>query len=125
MGDWDRPAGARHRDPGARVSRPAVRAHAPLDAVRAVSWCSTGLDRRPIVRSPSEMDAATRRAVLVRVRRPDPERAWLHHRSFCHHDDATKVSSLSSSGTIVELGDLVVVLTSVHVLLPFLKARDE
>ena len=65
------------------------------------------------------------RAVLVRVRAPDPDGTRRQQQSFCLFDDATGVSTLSCSGTLIELGDRLVVLASARVLLPFLTNRNE
>jgi hypothetical protein len=80
------------------------------------------------LRQPCERDRSgeqAQRAVLVRVRAPDPDGARRQQQSFCLFDDATGVSTLSCSGTLIELGDRLVVLASAHVLSPFLTNRSE
>ena len=65
------------------------------------------------------------RAVLVRVKAPDPEGTRRQQQSFCLFDDAAGVSTMSCSGTLIELGDRLVVLASARVLSPFLTNRNE
>ena len=64
------------------------------------------------------MEAIARNAVLVRIHGPDPKGTKRNDQSFSLFDAG--ITTLSASGTVVELGGKLVVLTTAHALRPFL-----
>ena len=68
------------------------------------------------------MATASRSAVLVRVQGPDPKGTKRNDQSFSLFDAG--ITTLSASGTIIPLGDRLVVLTSAQVLRPFLTQKN-
>ena len=77
------------------------------------------------VDAPAMVDAAMvgAAAVLVRVQGPDPKGTKRNDQSFSLFDAG--ITTLSASGTILQVGDRLVVVTSAHVLRPFLTKKNK
>lgn len=69
------------------------------------------------------MDQSARSAVLVRVQGPDPKGTKRNDQSFSLFDAG--ITTLSASGTILPVGDRLVVVTSANVLRPFLTQKNK
>ncbi len=69
------------------------------------------------------MDQSARSAVLVRVQGPDPKGTKRNDQSFSLFDAG--ITTLSASGTILPLGEKLVVVTSANVVRPFLTKKNK
>lgn len=69
------------------------------------------------------VDVASAAAVLVRVQGPDPKGTKRNDQSFSLFDAG--ITTLSCSGTIMKVGERLVVVTSAHVLRPFLTKKNK
>ena len=69
------------------------------------------------------MDKSATAAVLVRVQGPDPKGTKRNDQSFSLFDAG--ITTLSASGTIVPVGERLVVVTSASVLRPFLTKKNK
>lgn len=82
-----------------------------------------GVGRCHLALGVCDMDQSARSAVLVRVQGPDPKGTKRNDQSFSLFDAG--ITTLSASGTILPVGDRLVVVTSANVLRPFLTQKNK